>query len=121
MPYLLNYLKIFFNVCAHIYTHTYSITSCKFMKYTIWAWRDSLAVKTTLCSCKGPKFTSQHPNWRKSSIIPAPEDLMPSPDPHGYCINDCIHKQHICIACPHMNLHTHARAHTHTQSIKCHT
>ena len=49
-------------------------------------WRDGLAAQSTFCSCRGPRFNSQHPHWGSQvSITPDPWDPMPSFDLCGAC------------------------------------
>ena len=42
-------------------------------------WRDGSVIKNTGCSCRGPRFSSQHPHGgSQPSVTPAPGNLMPS-------------------------------------------
>lgn len=42
---------------------------------------DGSEVKTTCCSCRGPRFSSQHPHGgSKPSVTPVLQNLVPSSD-----------------------------------------
>lgn len=48
-------------------------------------WKDGSVVKNTCCSYRGHGFKSQHPSdGSEPSIIPVPDDLMPSSDLQGH-------------------------------------
>lgn len=43
-------------------------------------WRDSSAVRNTLCSCRGKRFSSQNPHGAHTSVTILLGNLMPSFD-----------------------------------------
>ena len=46
-----------------------------------WGWGDGSEVKSTCCSCRGPRFSSQRPHGGpQPSVTPVPGDPMPSSD-----------------------------------------
>ena len=56
-----------------------------FIKNFLKDWRVGSAVKSTGCSCRGPRFDSQHPHGgSQSSVIPVPERLIPAVSLHGH-------------------------------------
>ena len=65
-----------------------------------WGWRD-LAVKSTGCSSRGPKFYSQHPcNSSQLTVTPVQRDPTPSSGCHGHCT--LVVQRHAC----RQNTHT---------------
>lgn len=50
-------------LCRMLLIITTSCQYCSFHKNVIMCWNDSSVVKSTHCSCRGPKFGSQHLRW----------------------------------------------------------
>ena len=70
-------------------------------------------VKSAGCSCKEPRFNSQHPHGgSQPSITPAPGDLMLS---SGLC-GHCMHMYLSIYTVTYTHTHTHTYIYTHTET-----
>jgi hypothetical protein len=66
--------------CQHWVISSYKMWS----KFERWGCKDGLAVKSTCCSSRGPRFNSQPPHDGSQPLVtPGPEDPVPFSGLHG--------------------------------------